>query len=827
MYITNVGDLVEEMKPRLREYLVKKLGPQAQSNKFCCYVHNESTPSMVYNPKDGYTTVHCFGCGANHDIFAACAHLENLPATGPGWITEMIPHLAEVLELEVELGEISAADKERAKMYRITADIAAIIEANSSKVEKYCRERGWSQDHLTIGSASVEEIKSKLVENGWDYQDIALSPYFINNATYFGEDMVTFVIRDYRSRPIGFSSRNLKYTDDKANGPKYKNTPETILYKKSRVLFGLDAAIRDAKDKGVYVVEGQGDVAALHAQGIMNAVATCGTAFTSEHLDLLKQLNIRNAKFCLDWDEPGQKATMRILEEEVQLAPGVSIWVVEAPKSGEKDAGQFLENHDGEAFTKLPLVGGFLWMIDRLKGQYETAELCEKVIPLIASEPAGIRRELLARDLSELTGISTQSILSDVNYIRDGKYQERIDRIQAVTNRFHKKVQADPDELQAYVAEMEQEIENINAEYDKDSIGVNYQLSRFDALQQERQQDSGSSIGSYFKLSKFTYFMQALSNGMRWTSGVVMYVGGRANSGKTAIVIGIATDIAMTDENAVVIMHFTDDAYDQVEPRIKSNIASMLHEQDDPELPIVCFDNPYENIKTAAEWRVHHRANEKFRDLLAQERLVFIDSSDGSTLAALEKQLRHIRNNFPGKRIFIACDNTHNYTSFQGQGATEQMKAIATEQKRLVGKYKACMMATVEYTKSQLPKSKKDDILWPEDNDIADARAMIYRPNFIMHVYNDLNDRPDTAEIMWKKKGVAKAMPRLILAVTKNKISGFKNKLAADLDTQTVTVRQVDKEKARSQADMVHVAKETNQIQYGQDGITLTADWEE
>lgn len=123
------------------------------------------------------------------------------------------------------------------------------------------------------------------------------------------------------------------------------------------------------------------------------------------------------------------------------------------------------------------------------------------------------------------------------------------------------------------------------------------------------------------------------------------------------------------------------------------------------------------------------------------------------------------------------------------------MTEIANLQKDLTGKYNCAMLATVEYRKNMPLDTSK--IRWPIDDDIADARGLQFRPNLIIHVYNDLHDRKEDAEIFWTDRNRPGAkLPRLVLTLSKNKISEFKDKLVMDLDPKTVTITQKPKDVA-------------------------------
>jgi len=810
LYITNLEEAVETLRGRLRDYLVIKLGIRSNARKFNCYVHNENTPSMAFNPKKNDEQVYCFGCNASHDIFAAAAELENLPSSGPGWVTQTIPSLCETLDIPISLGEPSASDKEKAKLYKLCKDISDILEASENPNKAYMEERLWESGLCTIGSISTEELTARLVSKGWDSTDIASSLVVsTSKSQFFGEDKITFVLKDFRGRPHGFVSRCLG-EDAKQ---KYINSLENPIYDKRYALFGLENALRSAKKDGLYIVEGPGDVAQANRLGNHNVVAVCGTAFTEQHLLLLKSLGIRNVYLCFDWDNAGYLATSRVIENVLKATSGMNVWVVKPPLDDEgeqlaNDPDEFLRGFVlGDTPVDRTLEGlaketAFEWQLSQMSMNETPDAICTRMIPAIATESSAVRRELLIATLSEFTGLSHQSIAVDVDSIRDNRFNERREAITAAAESYVVGVKEDPDGALALMAQHEDKVAFIEKQFARNVVGVNYQLERYEAIQEARRQEDGDKTG--FKMNWHSDFARAMDGGQSWASGCLTYVGGRANSGKPAVCLSIATDVALSDEDTIVIIHTTDDSYTQIEPRLKTNAYRMCFPgMEQPSIGAMV--NPKKNLAGApAEMlRAVAEADDVLKGLISNERLVVIDMEDGSTLSVLERNVKYYRRRHPSKKILLVCDNTHNYMDFLQLDQMARMTRIANAQKAMTGKYHLGMIATAEYRKN-MPKDSTKMVL-PVDDDLADARALMYRPNVIFHVYNDLHDRKDHAEIFWRQE--EKAMPRLLLNFTKNKISGFKKKLVLDLDPSTVTLRSKNEETASDEANRYARAK--------------------
>lgn len=797
MYITNLDEVVPVLRGRLRDYLVLKLGIRANARKIKCFVHNDQDPSMHFNPKSDDETVKCFSCGWHGDIFAAAAHLENLPSSGSEWITQTIPSLCKTLGIEIKLGETTAADRERLKHLKLCQDIADILASKGTPNVQYIKQRNWIQDRILHSSISEEVLISCLLDLGWDHDYIYKSLLVkTRNFSFFGEDKITFVIKDNLSRPIAFITRPTTQT----LRMKYVNSPESTVYEKSKALLGIDVAKKFIKGNGVYVVEGPGDLLQLYRLGIYNAVAVCGTALTHHHVILLKSLGCNTLYLNFDWDNAGRIATQRVLENVIKKVSGISVQIVLPPEgcTEDKDPDDFLKDcTEASCYLDLQKKSAFEWQLSQMSDNESPDIICQKMIPSIAAEPAAIKRELLIKSLSEYTTISARSISADVESVRNNKFEERKGKLSVQAERYIQSVQDDPDNIMAHLAEHERTIERIEKEYKRASLGVNYQISRYQAVQELRMQCEGDENSSTFKMSHFPDFEKAMAGGQNWTSGCLMYVGGRANSGKTATVLMLGCDVALSDENAIVLIHSTDDSYDQIEPRIKSNIYHMGCTQY-PALTIGMIVQPHIYLKNTLEeyTRAYGMADDLFQQLINDERIVIIDAEDGSTLTVLERNIRYYRQKYPSRKLMVICDNTHNYMDFLNMDQNMRMTMISNQQKNLTAKYKCCMIATAEYRKNMPMDQSKFKL--PVDDDLADARALMYRPNIIFHVYNDLHDRKDHAEIFWKDQE-GKVYPRLLLNFTKNKISGFKEKLVLDLDITNIFLTPKDPELARQE----------------------------
>ena len=528
----------------------------------------------------------------------------------------------------------------------------------------------------------------------------------------------------------------------------------------------------------------------------------------------------------MDWDEAGNKATGKIFQEALSAGGGINCSVVMPPKDMDDriDPDSYLQkSDDSKDFTTLPKVTAFAWVMEHTSDIDNPETICAKMVPIIASEETAVRREILTKVLQEHTGISYQSIAADIAIIRDKKHERRKEQLLAATERYKIAVDKDPDDILAAMTQHESDIDRIEKEFSKQSMGIASQLSRYDAIQELKKPSADGVDRTTFRMNHFADFAKALSGGMVWTIGTVIYFGGRANSGKTANIIMIGLDVALSDPDAIVIMHYTDDSYYLIEPRLKTNIAVLTNPSSKEKLSVGMTASPYINIHDSVHSALYKKADLILRDLIAKEKLIVIDSEDGATLSVLERHIKYIRRKYSDKKIMLICDNTYNYNDFMHLQATDRITQIANGQKNLTIKYRCCMLATAEYRKN-LPMDQSK-LKLPVNDDLADSRAMMYRSNAIIHVYNDLKDRQDYAEFFYTDPMHPEVLkPRLLLVFGKNKITGFDRTLYLDLDTESVTLKQVNVDQAKR--DYLKFASSSTGVHNGR--LMLEAsEWEE
>lgn len=295
-----------------------KLTKAGSRFKACCPFHQEKTPSFVVN--EDRQTYHCFGCGQGGDVFSFVMEME-----GVGF-REALMLLAEKAGVEIQNNYVQTNNdsQDRKKKLYDALDLAMRFYEKQlwdgvgrKNVLTYVRSRG-------ISDASIKKFQLGFAPEGWHFVEKFLESKEVDkeiaaqvgmlikkdSGEYYDRfrGRIMFPIADVMGRVIGFTARALPGQDDQA---KYINTPESFLYHKSNVLYGIHLAKQSIKNHdNVVVVEGNMDVIAAHDAGVDNVIAVSGTAMTEEHIRILKRYT-KNFTLFFDSDKAGLQAARR------------------------------------------------------------------------------------------------------------------------------------------------------------------------------------------------------------------------------------------------------------------------------------------------------------------------------------------------------------------------------------------------------------------------------------------------------------------------------------------------------------------------------------
>lgn len=418
---------------------------RAGSNlKGLCPFHNEKSPSFTVYPASN--SFYCFGCGVGGDAISFIMKMEN---TDYPDAVKVLAKRAGIPIREDEIALANAPKVSKERMYNMNRDAARFFAAQLYKdnpdsraaYDYFTKERGLSTATLKafgLGYApnSFDVFSKYMLSRGYTYDEL-VEGFLVGKSergTYYDafRNRVMFPIIDVAGNVIAFGGRVM---DD--SKPKYKNSSDTPVFKKLRNLFALNFA-RHTCQETIILCEGYMDVIALHSAGFTNAVATLGTAITTEQTRLMSRYT-KEVLICYDADEAGQKAAQRALSmlEEV----GLRVRVISIP--GAKDPDEYIKKYGKDKFKDVlsAAKSKFEYNLQRILSKYDINIPQQKIDALndlkfmISGFYSEAERDVYAREVAGRLGVDYQSFKVDIDRqvainAKKRKQQEERDRMQ-------------------------------------------------------------------------------------------------------------------------------------------------------------------------------------------------------------------------------------------------------------------------------------------------------------------------------------------------------------------------------------------------------------
>ena len=426
---------VEEIKARIDlADLIASYGIQVKaagaSKKACCPFHHEKTPSFNINESKGF--YHCFGCGESGDAIKFVQKMDGLT------FVEAVKKLAEQCGVKIEEKEDPAAGK-RKRLHALMAELAQFYHRCLLKMKEaepareYLKSRDLGDEvqesfligYAPNGAASMMKWAEKYGYTAAEMEEAGVikPPRGPGDQGYhrFGGRLM-FSIKDKQGRVVAFSGRQLVASK---NSGKYVNSPETLIFKKSNVLFGFDKAagnIAKSPHHEAIVCEGQIDTIRLHISGFPVAVASQGTAFTEEHVKMLKKV-ADQVTLVFDDDAAGHKATIRTAG--LFLAAEMPVRVVSLPEGDDPDS--YLRKHPAEDFQKLlDNAESIMSFQIRVKKSEETnpnsidamARITKSVLNTIAQSTNAVIKAGMVGEAAKLLGVPSAALNEELGKVK-------------------------------------------------------------------------------------------------------------------------------------------------------------------------------------------------------------------------------------------------------------------------------------------------------------------------------------------------------------------------------------------------------------------------
>ncbi|MBQ0830236.1 DNA primase [Streptomyces tagetis] len=399
--------------------------------KGLCPFHDEKSPSFQVSPSKGL--FHCFGCQEGGDTLTFVMKIDHLT------FSEAVERLAAQagITLRYEEGGYNPAHQRGERIRLVEAHKAAAqwyaeqlaggAEADTGRA--FLADRGFDQaaaEHFGVGYSPQgwDHLTRYLRGKGFSDKELLLSGLSQEGRRgpidrFRGRLM--WPIRDIGGDVVGFGARKLYESD---NGPKYLNTPETAIYRKSQVLYGIDLAKKDiAKSSRAVVVEGYTDVMACHLAGVTTAIATCGTAFGGDHIKILRRLLMDNGSarviFTFDGDAAGQKAALRAFEDDQKFA--AETYIAIAPDGMDPCDLRLAKGDDAVADLAEPRTPLFEFALRQITARYDLdtpagrAAALDEAAPVVARiKNSGAQHEVAVQLAGMLGILDTQFVVKRV-----------------------------------------------------------------------------------------------------------------------------------------------------------------------------------------------------------------------------------------------------------------------------------------------------------------------------------------------------------------------------------------------------------------------------
>lgn len=393
-----------------------------------CPFHNEKTPSFYVSPERG--TYHCFGCSEHGDIFSFIEKMESVP------FYEALTILAERAGIKLTPFKKEEKDKESnlINLLQRSATHYSKNLQNSADAKMYLGERGLTNETIQKfnigfalgGEAGWRDLFINLSKDSFTPEEMVAAGVVVKKEgeeKYFDRfrGRIMFPIKNTFGNVVGFSARILPKFDDGKMG-KYINSPETVIYHKSKILFGYNLAKKSITEKKeVILVEGQMDLIMSHQVGVENIVATSGTAVTEEHIKILKRFADR-VLLSFDQDTAGETAMKKCAL--LALYGGLDVYII-PKKEGVKDTADLIKDFGGKEWESLiskrvHLIEYLLSNIfkstsdERERGKMVRAE----ILPFLKAIESDIDRAYFIKLIAQKLSIQEIDIINDIKKIK-------------------------------------------------------------------------------------------------------------------------------------------------------------------------------------------------------------------------------------------------------------------------------------------------------------------------------------------------------------------------------------------------------------------------
>lgn len=524
-FSSEVYSLIEKLQPRLKDYLALHNIEFDHSNKILCISkdHDEKTPSMA----EKNNRLKCFGCGWYGDIIDAYYELNGHNIS----FIDALKGLCEELGETHNLDDLSPGLVRKYNTYQYYKVVSEAVtdpkidtELYTKEAKDFCKARGWSLSllkELNVGFVSLDTIKSLI-----DLPYEELKSYDLVRNKLFDQGKLVFTHKDSSGKVTGFSSRNI-FFDEESEESKWMYTKSSLVttFDKRSDLYNIYNCLKNLKEevhRKVYVFEGAGDVLTAYGAGIKNCVSV-GTSFLQEaQVHVLKQ-HAHEIVLCFDADKAGKNGLIKSILENVKFLTGTNLRIIELPEGSDPDS--YIREHGADSFKELEEQPAFSWLLNEYKHQHEPEEIASELIPVIAIISSAIEREKYARELSEFTDFSLESVLSDINSIVNAKENNINNQKMLLLENIFREAKKNPSNIESLLEQATENVKLIEKDNNVKLYSGEYFINQMMNSKEENERKTDQFPG--YKLPYMGWFENTFDND--WSRHKLILVGGDEN----------------------------------------------------------------------------------------------------------------------------------------------------------------------------------------------------------------------------------------------------------------------------------------------------------
>lgn len=768
---TYFKDLLHNIKMELPTYLQYHgyTLSKGDSGHFKCpngmaHRNDDKTASAYIKPGMNPPYFTCYGCGAHGSILDIANLIEGKALPGDSeFMSDTIPHLCDILNVPFDPSKLTIKNPQSFKAQNALNRITELLMSQTNY--ELLKSRGITPKYakkFKISTGGFNKIYSTLKKEF--PQEILKNAGIIKGdtefkATKFGEnlfmdDSIVMAISNQYGKICGFVRRDLNFEEKKKREEqfiaKYANSPQNEYYNKSKLLYLLHEALPSAKKLGeIYIVEGYLDAVTMHMMGITNVAALGGTAFTEDHLNILKAHGIEQINLCLDNDDGGRHATMNFVKNKFKETEEILLRIVKMTKEDD-DPDSFINENGMQAFLALPKIDYIEWSIHNMKDEKITENIYQKLVAEIAKK---IKYHVKFDDYARIICERWKYNFADVRYdlkiasynLEDNSKEEAM----KLKEEFIKETKGiTGTELLEKTNDFLTSLENTLVDVPNPRESEEVERNSWDQYQRLFMEEIVDPL-------KINCFPRMGAEGEIPKTESFIVIPGREHHGKSTFMRQIALDIAFNNDDVIVLYYSLDDSKKLSIPGLIGSIANVKMKS---------VRNSNSKSVSDDDRKLISGAFDKIKKY--SNRFKLRDSSTGNSISYIRREILQIQKQYPDHKINVFIDSMNDLTDYSMKSERRTGAETTTSKLRDIAVRHSCNVWATTHLRKQNGR--------PTIGDIKETGTIAYLASMVFIVYNELQSDIGSGTML-KYSSPPNASyefyPYLFIDICKNKLS--------------------------------------------------------